>query len=168
MWDFIMKGEPSAFRLIHCKCGYSLMQEVSYFYLNPEIIAKDGFKNLQEAVIDKWENALASNCECGQKPLESLKLNAHIFIDGDVRSLDGKETPQMCNALELPNYITLYGLKFRLTGVVIYDESLSHYTALCTTKYKNWEIYDDLNSKVTAVNKKHIQPGGIIYIQIQG
>lgn len=114
MWEFIMKDEPSAYRMINCKCGNSEMEEVPYFYLNPKIIAKNGFKALQEALTDTWGNVPLENCKCGQKPFKSLNLNAHIFIDGDVRKLDGKATPQTCKASELPRYITLYGSKFRL------------------------------------------------------
>ena len=69
-------------------------------YLNHIIIEEQGFKKLQNAILINLDHL--DTCECKRKIERTINVNAHVFIEANVRKAQNMLHPKIhifdCNA----------------------------------------------------------------------
>ena len=107
-----MQNEPSLYEFKNCNCGYSEVKELPSLYLNHSIIEEQGFKKLQNAILINLDHLDAF--ECKRKIERTINVNAHVFIEANVRTAQNINESVSCRVTDFPNCINLLGENLRL------------------------------------------------------
>ena len=115
MWTFLMKNEPSMYRIKKCTCGFLEIEEIPVLYVNYQIIAQEGFKAIQKSILEQ-DSITEEKCtqeNCGLSRSIETKTNYHLFIEADIRKSTSLKTSMTCNVKNFPVYLILHGEIFR-------------------------------------------------------
>lgn len=115
MWNFLIKNEPSMYQAKHCNCGFVENEEFPILYVNHQIIAQEGFKEIEKALLinDEFTKEPCIRENCRLFSTVKTTFNAHVFIEEDVRSSNDLKKSITCKVKDFPVYLNLQGGKFR-------------------------------------------------------
>ena len=115
MWEFMMQNEPSLFPTRTYSYGNLEVKEVHSLLLNHKLIEENGFQELQSAIIshtsDEEQTCIRDNC--GHPVSIKFDVNAHVYIELDVRKSSDLQQSFKCKVTDFPNNISLHGEKLR-------------------------------------------------------
>ena len=119
-WNFMMNREPSLKRIRNCECGFYEEENVPAVLTNDKILQKGSFKTLMEAIIIIPSIQKKCNSKnCGRSTQEKIQVNAHIFIEMDVRKDEDKNQSMPCKVTDFPVDVSLLDKNFRFVKLFI-------------------------------------------------
>lgn len=115
MWQLLMESEPSWYKKNIYACGYFKIEAVTSLFVNHTSIQNEGFKSLQNAIINQLDHNLII-CEkdrCGFSVSTKIIVNAHVFIELDIRSSHDIRNSITCKLEDFPLQISVRGETLR-------------------------------------------------------
>ncbi|XP_033218294.1 uncharacterized protein LOC117173763 [Belonocnema kinseyi] len=171
MWGHLMKGVLNICRIDVCDAGHETATSASKLYAAEELIREKGFAALTESIvltsIDTNQECKAKKCACRIEKVTAT-LNNQLYIDLEVISIQNEQQSfLMCKPTDIPAYISLQNQRYRLAGIVKYQDS--HFVSVCRRVSGNWEVYNDILKKKSKCKlNETVAPKAAVYIRVEG
>lgn len=155
-------------------CNHENVRNIPVLSINVNILLKNGFSEIQNAVLDANQERKSTCKECHQNVIETYDFKSHLLVDTSIFTDKKYATFIGINKKNttlgsLPKILDFNKQQYIIAGAISYHQYASnknngHYTAYIYDTIR-WYMYDDmLTKRRVASDNETIEPHLIMYI----